>query len=153
MSAPASDQDINQLLKLSELDLVFTQGIKELQPMFDSEAEQIVSNITGTTNLNAKQLTIAQQLSQAMSKTTEKALFDPQVRVKLQQILKTVYTDKEVKAYNAFLSTPEGQAINRKNSQVTIEIQKFMEDLIQKTAETGTVAEEVERIIAPLFEE
>lgn len=152
-AAPASDQDIEKLIKLSELDLVFSQSLKQLEPLFDDEAKKIVTNIVGSTTLNPKQLEIAQQLSQAMNKTTQAALFDPKVTEKLKSTLKTIYTDKEVKAYNAFLSTPEGQAINRKSPEVMITVQKFMEEILEENTAKGSIAEDIEKIISPLFEE
>ena len=151
-AAPATDASIDKLIQLSELDVVFQQSIKELQPFFDQQAEELVTTLVNTANLDAKQLAVAQQLSQAMSNMTIIALKDPSVTQKLKQTLKNTYTEKEAQAYNAFLSTPEGQSINRKSASVTIEIQKFIEETIIKATEANDFDKEVEKIIAPLIE-
>lgn len=152
-AAPASDADIDRLVKLSELDSLFEQGLKDLQPYFDQESEQLVIHLANSTDLDAKQLAIAQQLSQAMSNATENALKDPSVIEKIKQTLKSTYSDKEVAAYNAFLSTPEGQSINRKSSTVTLEIQKFMSEIIEKNNQNKDFDQQIEKIIAPLLEQ
>lgn len=152
-ASPASDAEINRLIQLSELDTVFAQGLKDLQPYFDHEAEQLVIQLVNSSDLNAKQLAIAQQLSQTMSNATENALKDPKVTEKIKEILKSTYTTKEVAAYIAFLSTPEGQSINRKSSTVSLNIQKFMNEIIEKNNNNKDFDQKIEKIIAPLLEQ
>ena len=151
-SAP-QQASIDRLIELSKLDQVFKESLQHLKPFFQQESEGIVGSLVQSDQLNKEQQKVASQLATTMMRFTQDTLNNPLVKQKIREVIKDTYTEEELKAYNAFLSTPEGQSVNLKSSKVSIELQSFMENLIKTATEQEGYEEEIEKIISPLIEQ
>lgn len=151
-AAPPTDASIEKLINLSKLDQMFNEGLAGLQPFFNEQSNLIIQNVVQSPNLNSGQQKAAQELAATMVSFTEAALKNEKVKDKIRLVIKNTYTEEELKAYNAFLSTPEGQSINLKSTKVSIELQSFMEELIKNSTDTTEFEKIVEGILTPLIE-
>lgn len=149
-ATPATDSTINRFIQLSELNSTLNNNINELQPYFDSQAEEIIQSISPNHELDANEITISLKLSQKMFDMTKKTVTSPQAINTVKQVIKNIYTEEEILAYNKFLSTPEGKSINQKSTQAMMEIQKAIEDLATQTMKNSDYEKEIIKIIEPL---
>lgn len=152
-ATPATDSTINRFIQLSELNSTLNNNINELQPYFDSQAEEIIQSISPNHELDANEITISLKLSQKMFDMTKKTVTSPQAINTVKQVIKNIYTEEEILAYNKFLSTPEGKSINQKSTQAMMEIQKAIEDLATQTMKNSDYEKEIIKIIEPLVQQ
>ena len=152
-ATPATDSTINRFIQLSELNSTLNNNINELQPYFDSQAEEIIQSISPNHELDANEITISLKLSQKMFDMTKKTVTSPQAINTVKQVIKNIYTEEEILAYNKFLSTPEGKSINQKSTQAMMEIQKAIEDLATQTMKNSDYEKEIIKIIEPLAQQ
>ena len=152
-ATPATDSTINKFIQLSELNSTLNNNINELQPYFDSQAEQIIQSISSNNELDANEIAISLKLSQKMFDMTKKTVTSPQTIKTVKQVIKNIYTEEEILAYNKFLSTPEGKSINQKSSQAMMEIQTAIEDLATQTMKNSDYEKEIIKIIEPLAQQ
>ncbi len=149
---PATSTSVDELIKLSEIESLFETTLQELNPYFENEAEKIVLSITGSPQLDAQQLLVAQQLAKVLYDSTEQVIKQPAVKIRLKEIMQNIYTEEEVQAYNKFLRTPEGQSINRKSVQAIGQMQVYIESIAAQTFERADFEQKVEKVIAPLLD-
>lgn len=147
-----TEQSVDQLINLSKLDQVFKESLISLEPFFNEQSTLIIQNVVQSQDLNAVQQKAAQELSANMLRFTENSLKSPKVKEKIREVIKNTYTEEELKAYNTFLNTPEGQSINLKSAKVSIELQSFMENLVQTSTDTAEFEKVIEKILTPLIE-
>lgn len=152
-AATATDSTINKFIQLSELNSTLNKNINELQPYFDSQAEQIIQSISPNNELDANEITISLKLSQKMFDMTKKTITSPQAIATVKKIIKNIYTEEEIQAYNKFLSTPEGKSINEKSTQAMMEIQTAIEYLATQTMKNSDYEKEIIKIIEPLAQQ
>ncbi len=66
IAAPAKASSVEQLLQLSEVDVVIQSTLAELQPHFEAESESIILRMTGGDQLDAHQLIASQEIAQLL---------------------------------------------------------------------------------------
>lgn len=153
MAKPATSASVDELLRLSELEQLLHISLQELNPYFEQESEKLVKEIIGSDHLDTQQLIISQRLTQTLYNTTEELLKQPAVIQKIKEIVKDTYTEEELRAYNAFLKTPEGRSINQKSTKVMSQLQIYMEQLVTDNLKNSDFEEKIVKVIAPLIEE
>ena len=151
-AAAPQQASIDRFLELSKLDQVFKESTQQLQPFFEQESQAIVANLVQSDQLNPKQEKVATELADTMMRFTANILKSPLVNQKIREIIQKTYTEEELKVYNIFLNTPEGQSINLKSNQAAIELQRYMENLMRTATEQDGYELEIEKIISSLFE-
>lgn len=149
-ASPATDASINKFIQLNEFSNLLNNSLNELQPYFDNQAEQLIRSISNNKELNANELSISLKLSQKMFDLTKRTMTSPKTIDAIKQVIKNTYTEEEVQAYNKFLSTPEGQSINRKSTKVILGVQTAIEEIAIQTMQSSDFENEVIKIIEPL---
>ena len=149
-AAPATDATVNKFIQLSDLNNILDKSLNELHPYFDEQAEQLVQNLSKSDVLDANELSIALKLSQKMLDMTRKTVMSPKTTDAIKQVVKNIYTEEEIQAYNKFLSTPEGKSINLKSTKAMLEIQSSIENIALQTMENSDYEKEIFKIIEPL---
>ncbi|MEN3979466.1 DUF2059 domain-containing protein [Acinetobacter sp. CWB-B33] len=113
---PVQEKTLNQLIDLSNLSGLILKSSRDMRPMFDTQAEEILKMNLGITALNSQQKKAAVQISQLLQITNEDIVSDPQFLSMIRNNFRQAFTEEEAQAYIAFLSTPMGQAINQKSA-------------------------------------
>ena len=152
IATPAKASSVEHLLQLSEVDVVIQSTLAELQPHFEAESESIILRITGSDQLDAQQLIASQEIAQLLFDTTKQIMTQPQVKLKIKDIMQTVYTEEEVQAYIKFLSTPEGQSINRKETEIVNQMQNYFQSLAENSFHTANFEQKLEGVVTRLMQ-
>ncbi len=151
IAAPAQNSSVDKLLKLSEIDVFIQDTLQALHPHFEAESENIILSMTGSDQLDAEQLIVSQEIAQLLFDTTEQIMTQPQVKLKIKEMMQTLYTEEEVQAYINFLSTPEGQSINRKETQMANEMQLYFRELAQNSFQNAQFEQKLEDVMTQLM--
>lgn len=109
------EKTLDHLIQLSNFSGMIVQSNRNLRPMFDSQAEEILKNHLGISHLSARQKDAALKISQLLQNTNEELVTDEKMLQLIRKHFKNTYSEEEAQAYIAFLSTPVGQAINQKS--------------------------------------
>ena len=117
-AAPMTDNTANKLIQLTEVQLLLKNSQIEIQPIFEQQAEVILKNALATETLDAKEQQAAKQISQLMANLSKQIIDNPEFLNMIKQSYQRTYSEEEAQAYIAFLSTPQGQSINRKSPEL-----------------------------------
>lgn len=66
--------------------------------------------------------------------------------------MQNVYTEEEVQAYIKFLSTPEGQSINRKETEIVNQMQNYFQSLAENSFHTANFEQKLEGVVTRLMQ-
>ena len=121
-ASPATEKSVTKLIQLSELDRLLDQSSHDMQPYFDQKAEDLIKQVTATETLNIDAQNAALQVSALLSDLHQQMIHNPKFIQMFRDTFKKTYTEEELQAYIAFLSTPMGQIINKKTNKVMSEI-------------------------------
>ncbi|WP_296281318.1 DUF2059 domain-containing protein [uncultured Acinetobacter sp.] len=153
---PATDKSVDQLMQLSNISEIFRQSTRDMQPYFDEQAEDLVRQVTGAQTLNIDQQNAALQISALYSEVQQKITTDPQFINMFKALFKKTFTEEEVQANIAFLSTPIGQSINQKMnllmSEIMLETTKFSQEQMLKAENQKLIKQKMEAILVPLVQ-
>ena len=117
-AAPMTDTTANKLIQLAEVQTLLKNSQVEAQPLFKQQAEALLKNALATETLDAKQQQAANQISQLMANLSKQIIDNPEFLNMIKQSYQRTYSEEEAQAYIAFLSTPQGQSINRKSPEL-----------------------------------
>lgn len=125
-AAQATEQSVNQLIKVMNIDSILQQTLKQIRPQMDQQAYMTVKSIVKHEQLNPQEQIVANQLADKMYQQSVKILSWEQMKPMYQQIYKTVYSAEEVEAQIDFYSSTVGQAILQKSPLVAQESMKIV---------------------------
>lgn len=125
-AAPATNQQVNQLIQILNLEHMNAATLKQIRPQLDMQAYTIVKNIVKSDQLTPEQQNIANELADALYQQSEKTASWQYMKPVYQKIYKEVYTAEEVQAQIDFYKTKVGQSILRKSPQVAEEALKIL---------------------------
>ena len=153
---PATDKSIDKLMQLSNISEIFKQNTKDMQPYFDEQAEELIHQITGSKELTIDQQNAALQISTLYSDAQQNMINDPEFMNLFKSLFKKTFTEEEVQANIAFLSTPLGQSINQKMNHLMTEIlqetTKYSQQQILKTENQTALKAKMDAILTPLLQ-
>ena len=121
-ASPATEKSITKLIQLTELNTLLDQSSNDMQPYFDQKAEDLIKRVTSAQFLNIDEQNAALQVSALLSDLHQQMIHNPKFIQMFKDTFKKTYTEEELQAYIAFLSTPMGQTINKKTNKVMSEI-------------------------------
>lgn len=121
-ASPATEKSITKLIQLTELNTLLDQSSNDMQPYFDQKAEDLIKRVTSAQVLNIDEQNAALQVSALLSDLHQQMIHNPKFIQMFKDTFKKTYTEEELQAYIAFLSTPMGQTINQKTNKVMSEI-------------------------------
>jgi hypothetical protein len=155
-ASPATDKSIDQLMQLSNISEILKQSTRDMQPYFDEQAEDLVRQVTGAQTLNIDQQNAALQVSAVYSEVQQKLISDPEFMQLFKSLFKKTFTEEEIQANIAFLSTPLGQSINQKMNLLMTEIMqesaKFSQQQMLKTENQKALKDKMESILKPILQ-
>lgn len=125
-AAPASDQQIQQLLKVMNLNQLMQNTIQQIRPQLDQQAYITIQAVVGHEKLSPQEQIVANELSDKLYQQSLKAISWEQMQPIYQKIYKDVYNAEEIKAQINFYSSPIGQSILAKAPLATQESMKII---------------------------
>lgn len=153
---PATSTSVERAMELSDIKATLAQSQKEMRPVYDKQAEEMLKKIFNTLTLNAEQKKAAHQIADVTESFSNKLISDPKFLQMLKNTYMQTFTEEEVLANIQFLETPIGQSINKKNSLLMSKImQNSMEmssQMMQDPKIQKEVNQKIEKILMPLFE-
>ncbi|MBF7696420.1 DUF2059 domain-containing protein [Acinetobacter rathckeae] len=136
-SAP-TDASVQQAIQLSHVNEMLNESVKNLGSVLDQQAIKIVQKRTGHETLNAQEQKAAQDIGQILKNNTNNLLQQADMPLLISNLFKKYYSEDELQVYIKFLSTPEGQSINKKQPLVVQEtVQNVMNILSNKQTQTA----------------
>lgn len=121
-ASPATEKSVSKLIQLSEFTTLLDQSSMDMQPYFDQKAEELIKRVTSTEILSIDEQNAALQVSALLSDMHQQMIHNPKFIQMFKDTFQKTYTEEELQAYIAFLSTPMGQTINNKTNKVMSEI-------------------------------
>jgi uncharacterized protein len=154
---PVEDKTVDRLLLLSNMEEILKANKKEMKLVFDDQAKTMVKQALYTDTLNIKQQDAANQIATLMVKMTNEILEDPKYYEMIKKSYKSALTEEEALANIAFLETPYGQSISKKNIKIIGEIMSQAQTLTKQTLENpdkkAQFIKDLHQIIQPLIDE
>ncbi|RZG86373.1 DUF2059 domain-containing protein [Acinetobacter sp. WCHAc060033] len=135
-AAPASDQQIQQLLNVMNLDTLLQETIQKIRPQLDQQAYQIVKMTVKKDQLNPQEQIVANELSDKLYAQSQKTVSWDQMKPLYQKIYKEVYSAEEIQAQIDFYSSTVGQSILKKTPQVAQETMALMNTKLMSSMQT-----------------
>ncbi len=125
-AAQPTDQQVQKLMKIMNIDQLLQQTILQIRPQLDQQAYAIVQNTVKHEQLSPQEQIVANQLSDKMFEQSKKTVSWEKLQPIYQKIYKDVYSADEVQAQIDFYSSPVGQSILKKAPLVAQESMKIM---------------------------
>lgn len=152
---PVHEYTLNRLIELSNLNGMLLQSNREMRPMFDMQAEEILKAQLAVPELNSQQKGAAVKISRLLQQTNESIITDPQFMRMIRKHFQNTYTEEEAQAFIQFLSTPVGQSINQKNAgmmnSILQETMTLSAAIMNDSARQHQFNEQLASILQPLL--
>lgn len=129
-SAPQEDS-IKQAIELSHVSEILTKTIDVTNATFHEQATQRVKRRTGHTELTAQDIEAVDKISKIMSQSLSNMMQTINITQLTENAFRKYYTEEELQVYIKFLSSPEGQSINKKSPLLIQDVMKTFSDTLQ----------------------
>lgn len=126
------EKTLDHLIELSNFSGMILQSNRNMRPLFDSQAEEILKSHLGVSTLNVLQKEASLKISQLLQKTNEDLVTDEKMLQLIRKHFQNTYSEEEAQAYIQFLSTPIGQSINSKSA---IMLNNMMQETLSLSTE------------------
>lgn len=136
-AAPASDQQIQQLLKIMNLDQLVPNIIQQIRPQLDQQAYYTIQSAVGHEKLSPQEQVIANELADKLYQQSLESVSWEQMQPIYLKIYKDVYDANEVQAQIDFYSSTAGQSILKKTPLVTQEAMKILNARLMSNMQTS----------------
>ncbi len=137
-AAPASDQQVQQLLKVMNIDELLQETIQQIRPQLDQQAYQIIQMTVKKDQLNPQEQIVANELADKMYEQSKNTVAWNQIKPVYLKIYKDIYSAEEVQAQIDFYSSAIGQSILKKTPQVAQETMKVMNSQLIKSVQNAS---------------
>ena len=131
-AAPASDQQVQQLLKIMNLNQLMQNTIQQIRPQLDQQAYVTIQSVVGHEELSPQEQIVANELSDKLYQQSLRSISWEQMQPIYQKIYKDVYSSEEIQAQINFYSSPVGQSILAKAPLATQESMKIINSRLTK---------------------
>ena len=138
-AAPASDQQIQQLLNVMNLNQLMQSTIQQIRPQLDQQAYLSIQSIVGHEKLSPQEQIVANELSDKLYQQSMKTIAWENMQPIYQKIYKDVYSAEEVQAQITFYSSPVGQSILKKAPLATQESMKIINSRLAENMQATEV--------------
>ena len=125
-AAQASDQQVQQLLKVMNIDQLLQETMQQIRPQLDQQAYQIIKMSVNKEQLNPQEQIVANELADKMYAQSQKTVSWEQIKPLYLKIYKDVFNAEEVQAQIDFYSSAVGQSILKKSPQIAQETMKMI---------------------------
>ncbi len=135
-AAAPTQQHVDQLLKVINIDAVLQETLKQIRPQMDQNAYITVKSIVKHDQLSPQEQIVANELADQMYQQSVKMLAWEQMKPIYEKVYREVYSGEEVQAQIDFYSSEIGQSILRKSPLVAQESMKIINTQIGKILQT-----------------
>jgi len=150
-AAPPSDQSLNEMMSLMQLEALLNQALKQMDEGMTKGMEEGLQKSLNGQELNAAQKAKVDEFHKKFSGTIKGELSFAKVKDIYLQAYRDTFTQDEVSAIIAFYKSPAGKAIIEKNpgamqkanglmqariSPLTLKLQSMLEDFVKDLANT-----------------
>lgn len=125
-AAAPTQQHVDQLLKVMNIDAVLQETLKQIRPQMDQQAYLTVQTWVKHQQLNPQEQLVANELADKIYQQSLKMLSWEVMKPMYQQIYQQVYTTEEIQAQIDFYNSPIGRSILKKSPQVAQESMKIV---------------------------
>lgn len=132
-AAQASDQQVQQLLKVMNIDQLLQETMQQIRPQLDQQAYQIIKMSVNKEQLTPQEQIVANELADKMYAQSQKTVSWEQIKPLYLKIYKEVFNAEEVQAQIDFYSSAVGQSILKKSPQIAQETMKMMNTQLSNT--------------------
>ncbi|WP_151811101.1 DUF2059 domain-containing protein [Acinetobacter bereziniae] len=132
-AAQASDQQVQQLLKVMNIDQLLQETMQQIRPQLDQQAYQIIKTSVNKEQLSPQEQIVANELADKMYAQSQKTVSWEQIKPLYLKIYKDVFNAEEVQAQIDFYSSAVGQSILKKSPQIAQETMKMMNTQLSNT--------------------
>ncbi|WP_373350525.1 DUF2059 domain-containing protein [Acinetobacter bereziniae] len=129
----ASDQQVQQLLKVMNIDQLLQETMQQIRPQLDQQAYQIIKMSVNKEQLSPQEQIVADELADKMYAQSQKTVSWEQIKPLYLKIYKDVFNAEEVQAQIDFYSSAVGQSILKKSPQIAQETMKMMNTQLSNT--------------------
>lgn len=102
-AAPASDQQVQQLLKVMNIDELLQETIQQIRPQLDQQAYQIIQMTVKKDQLNPQEQIVANELADKMYEQSKKLLRGIKSNLFILRFIKTYTVLKKFKLKLIFI--------------------------------------------------
>lgn len=132
----ATDQQVEQLLKVMDLNSLMQETMKHVRPQLDQQAYQIVKMMVKKDQLSPQEQIVANELSDKLFTQSKEIVSWDQMKPLYQKIYKEIYDADEIKAQIDFYSSAVGQSILKKTPLVAQETMAIMNTRLMSSMQT-----------------
>lgn len=136
-AAQATDQQVEKLIQVLNLDEILQSTIVQIRPQIDQHAYAVVQNITQNKNFTPQQQIIANELADKIYAESKSQTAWEKLKPVYLKIYKDVYDAQEVQAQIEFYSSSTGQSILKKSPLVAQESMKIMNQQLGSTLQSS----------------
>lgn len=136
-AAPASDQKIQQLLEVMNLDKLLQETMQQIRPQLDQQSYQIVKMTVKKEQLTPQEQIVANELSDKLYAQSKSFVSWDKMKPLYLKIYKEVYDADEIQAQIDFYSSPVGRSILNKSPQVAQATMKIVNTQLMSSMETN----------------
>ncbi|MCF9033432.1 DUF2059 domain-containing protein [Acinetobacter nectaris] len=129
------EASIKQAIKLADINETLTETIKATSATFNEQAALMVKRRTGHTTPTVQDTDAAHKISQIMSQNITDMMQALDINKLTEDAFRKYYTEEELQVYIKFLSSPEGQSINKKSPILVQDIMKSFSNTFQNNIE------------------
>lgn len=113
-AAPATSQQIAQLMKITDIEKMAQDTFKQLKPMFQEQADISVKAYLKKDKLNEQEQQVANEFANKMYQYAIESADFKILQPRIEKVYAEVFTSQEIQAQINFYSSVEGQAILKK---------------------------------------
>ena len=137
-AAPATSEQIAQLMKITDVEKITQDSFKQLKPMFQEQADISVKSYLKKDKLNVQEQQIANEFADKIYQYALASADLKNLQPLIEKVYLDVFTSEEIQAQINFYSSPEGQSILKKMPLLT---QKMIEITNSQLQQSMTSAE------------
>lgn len=136
-AAQATDQQVEKLIQVLNIDQLLQATFKQIRPQIDHQAYLVVQNIVKSKELTPQQQMIANELADKMYDESIQQGSWAKLKPIYLKIYKDVYDANEVQAQIDFYSSATGQSILKKGPIVAQESMKILNQQMAGTLQSS----------------
>ncbi|OTG85580.1 hypothetical protein B9T31_10460 [Acinetobacter sp. ANC 4558] len=150
-AAQATHEQISQLMKVTHVDQISQETLKQLRPVFQQQADAIVKNYLQKDQLNTEQQNVANEITDKLYDYSLKSIDWKKLQPQLEKIYAEVFNSQEIQAQINFYSSTEGQSILKKTpllAQKTMELtnSQLMQSMQTAESEFSSINKKLEAL-------
>lgn len=134
-AAPPSDQSLNEMMNLMQLEALLNQALKEMNEGIVKAMERGLENSVKGKDLSAAQKAAVENFRTKFNAAMKEELSFSKVKEIYMQAYRETFTQEEVNGIIAFYRSPAGKAIVEKNPGVMQKANALMQSRITPTTQ------------------